>query len=83
MEPESMDNQRGMTPSEAKAKFNATHFMPMKDGVTPQMYYKKETISVNDGTTYTYWAYLSYCNLWQGSAIKIGSSDETVLISIE
>ena len=73
---------KGMTPSEAKAKFNATHYMPMRDGVTPQMYYKKETTQLNDGTSRTCWVYLS-CKLWQRSAIQIGSDDETKLTPIK
>ena len=80
MEPE--NEPRGMTPSEAKVKFNATHYMPMRDGVTPQMYYKKETTQLNDGTSYTCWVYLSYCELWQGSAIQIGNSEEARLTPI-
>lgn len=56
-----------MYPSEAKKNYGATHFMPMKDGVTPQMYYKQETIKFNDGTSTTVWVYLSYANLWMGS----------------
>ena len=82
-EPESVNNPDGMTPSEAKAKFNATHYMPMRDGITPQMYYKKETNPLNNGKSYTCWVYLSYCNLWQGSAIQIGSDDEVRLILIK
>ena len=72
-----------MTPQEAKAKFGATHYVTMKDGVTPQMYYKQETNPLNDGTSYTCWVYLSYCDLWQGSNIRIGSQDEIILVSIE
>ena len=83
MEPESVNNPEGITPSEAKAKFNATHYMTMRDDVTPQMYYKKETTQLNDGTSFTCWVYLSYCNLWQGSNIPIGHSTEAKLIPIE
>lgn len=82
-EPESVNNPDGMTPSEAKAKFNATHFITMKDGITPQLYYKKKTTQVNDGTSFTCWVYLSYCELWQGSAIRIGSNEEASLIAIK
>ena len=72
-----------MTPSEAKARFNATHYITMRDGVTPQMYYKQKTTSLNDGTSYTCWVYLSYCELWQGSALQIGHADEARLIPIK
>lgn len=71
-----------MTPQEAKAKYGATHYTTMRDGVTPQMYYKQQTAPFNDGTSFTCWVYLSYCDLWQGSAIKIGSEDEKKLVPI-
>ena len=82
-ETESVNNPDEMTPSEAKAKFNATHYMPMRNGITPQMYYKKETNLLNNGKSYTCWVYLSYCNSWQGSAIQIGSDEEARLILIK
>lgn len=81
--PISTSDNFGMTPQEAKARFNATHYSTMRNGITPQMYYKQETNPLNDGTSYTCWVYLSYCNLWQGSVIKIGSDDEKRLIAIE
>lgn len=65
-----------MTPSEAEAQYGATHYATMRDGVTPQMYYKLETTPLNDGTSFTAWVYLSYCNLWQGSDIRRGSPGE-------
>ena len=68
-----------MPPSVAKQKYGATHYAAMRDGVTPQMYYKKETKPLNDGTTYTCWVYLSFADLWMGSAIRIGSVDESKL----
>ena len=58
-----------LTPAQAKEKFQATHFMPMKDGVTPQMYYKYRP------ETDTF-SYLSYCNLWQGSEINFRKGRE-------
>lgn len=58
-----------MTPQEAKEQYGATHYTTMKDGVTPQMYYKRERIPVNDNTIYECWVYMSYCNLWMGSSI--------------
>lgn len=78
-----METELGLTPSEAKAKFNATHYMPMRDGITPQMYYKKETVPLNNERSFTCWVYLSYCKLWQGSAIRIGSDGEANLIAIK
>lgn len=45
-----------MKPSEAKAKYGATHYMPMPDGVTPEMYYR---YSEHYG-----WMYLSFTNDW-------------------
>jgi hypothetical protein len=77
------DNVKGLTPFEAKTQFGATHYLTMIDGVTPQMYYKKETTKLNDGKSFTSWVYLSYCYLWQGSAIEIGSDVEKKLILIE
>lgn len=71
-----------MRPSEAKAWFGATHYATMRDGVTPQMYYKLTTTKFNDGTSVTSWAYLSYCDLWNGSNIKIGSEEEQRLTPI-
>lgn len=82
-EPKSLNNPDWLTPSEAKAKFNATHYIPMRDGITPQMYYKKETVPLNNERSFTCWVYLSYCKLWQGSAIRIGSDDEANLIAIK
>jgi hypothetical protein len=78
-----IDNPKGLTPSEAKAQFGATHWYPMRDGITPQMYYKKETTQLNNGKSFTCWVYLSYCDLWQGSTMQIGSTDEAKLIPIK
>jgi hypothetical protein len=72
-----------MTPQEVKEHFGATHYITMKDGVTPQMYYKQETNPLNDGTSFTCWVYLSYCNLWMGSDIRVGSADEARLVLIK
>lgn len=58
-----------MTSQEAKARYGATHYTTMRDGVTPQMYYKQERIQYNDNTSKLVWVYLSYCNLWMGSSI--------------
>jgi hypothetical protein len=52
-----------------KAKYGATHYATMRDGVTPQMYYKQEYIIYNDNTSELVWVYLSYANLWMGSSI--------------
>lgn len=54
----------------AKAEYGASHYMPMLDGVTPQLFYKQQTVHFNDGTSETWWHYLSYCNLWIGSSIS-------------
>lgn len=72
-----------MTPQEVKTKYGATHYTTMRDGVTPQMYYKLKTTPLNDGTSFTCWVYLSHCDLWQGSAIKIDSEESRKLTPIE
>lgn len=56
-----------MTPREAKEKYHATHYETMKDGVTPQMYYRIEHVLYNDDTIEKRWVYLSFCNIWTGS----------------
>ena len=58
-----------MTPQEASNKFGATHYTTMKDGKTPQMYYKYVTIYFNDGTYADWLHYLSFCNIWMGSGL--------------
>ena len=68
-----------MTPLEAKKSYGASHYMPMKDGVTPQMYYRKKAIGFADGDSKIVWHYLSYANLWMGSELK----DDSKLIAIE
>lgn len=72
-----------MDPQFAKQHFGATHYITMKDGVTPQMYYKQVQIPVNNGTVYTGWVYLSFCNIWMGSNIKVGSGEEALLVPID
>ena len=71
-----------MYPSETKERYGATHYATMRDGVTPQMYYKLETTPLSDGSSFTCWVYLSFANLWMGSSIKIGSSEESNLKEI-
>lgn len=71
-----------MTPEQIKEQYGATHYSTLRDGVTPQMFYKLETTPVNDGTKHTSWVYLSYCDLWQGSNIKVGSEEEQRLVAI-
>lgn len=56
-----------MTPKEAKRYYGATHFMPMRDGVTPQTFYKQVTELYNDGVYRTRWVFLTFANLWFGS----------------
>jgi predicted metalloendopeptidase len=50
-------------------QYGATHYSTMKDGVTPQMYYKQQTEPINDGTTRTRWVYLSHAGIWMGSSM--------------
>lgn len=71
-----------MFPSEVKQRFGATHYSTMRDGVTPQMYYKLETTPLSDGHSFTCWVYLSYADLWVGSNIQIGSTAEGNLTKI-
>lgn len=52
-----------------KDAYGATHYSVMTDGVTPQMFYKKEPIHYNDNTSKLVWVYLSFANLWMGSNI--------------
>lgn len=71
-----------MFPSEAKQKYGATHYAVMRDGVTPQMYYKLETTPLSGGCSFTCWVYLSFADIWMGSSIEIGSSEESNLKEI-
>jgi len=48
--------------------YGATHYSVMKDGVTPQMFYKQITIHFNNRTTQSWWHYLSFANRWMGSS---------------
>jgi hypothetical protein len=72
-----------MTPQQAKEQHGATHYSTMRDGITPQMYYKLQTTKINDGTGFTCWVYLSFADLWMGSNIRIGSEEEQRLKPIE
>lgn len=69
-----------MTPQAAQAMYGATHYTAMRDGVTPQMYYKTSEIPFSDGTSHTCWVYLSYANIWMGSGIT--EEQEHLLIPI-
>lgn len=71
-----------MYPSEVKEKYGATHYATIRDGVTPQMYYKLETTPLSGGHSFTCWVYLSFANLWMGSNIGIGSPEESNLKEI-
>lgn len=51
-----------------KNQYGATHYSAMKDGVTPQMYYKQVTELVK-GEQVTRWVYLSFAGIWMGSQI--------------
>lgn len=68
-----------MTLEEAKTQYGATHYSTMKDGVTPQMVYRKMPIGFADGTCKAVWHYLSYCNLWMGSGITDTSKLKPIL----
>lgn len=70
-----------MTPQQAHVRHGATHYMPMLDGVTPQMYYKRKRTPCNDGTVHEGWVYLTFCDLWHGSFIT--PENEQRLIKIE
>lgn len=54
-----------MKPSEAKANYGATHYLPLKDDpLKPSLYYKRKETKWNDGTTTNNWHYLSFANIW-------------------
>lgn len=59
-----------MSPQEVKKAYGATHYAVMRDGVTPQMYYKKELQNFSDGTKALRWVYLSFAGIWMGSALN-------------
>ena len=56
-----------MTPKEAAETIQATHFLPMMDGVTPQLYYKIVIKKYNDGTEEPVWHYFSSRRGWMPS----------------
>lgn len=58
-----------MTPLQANEIFCAQFYTTMKDGITPQMFYKYETIYFNDGTNKNVLCYLSFANIWMGSGL--------------
>lgn len=63
-----IDNRSGgMTPEQAYTSYGATHYLTMKDGVTPQMYYKWVYTQMNDGSIGSGLCYLSFANIWMGS----------------
>jgi hypothetical protein len=57
-----------MTPSEAKKKYGAQYYQTMKDGITPQMYYRVSKIKMSEGPPVEAIEYLSFCNIWMGSS---------------
>jgi len=59
-----------MNPRQAKQKIGATHYAVMKDGETPQLYYKWKEIKINDGTTINKLMYFSSYGIWVGSDYK-------------
>lgn len=71
-----------MTPQQAKEWFGATHYLPMKDGVTPQMYYKQESDKYSEEPRVS-WVYLSFANIWMGSQLNAEPEHVCKLIAIE
>jgi hypothetical protein len=59
-----------MTPNEAKKNHGATHYSTMRDGVTPQMFYKQEPLIPGTNDPRLSWVYLSFANVWQGSDLN-------------
>ena len=54
-----------MKPSQAKASYGATHYLPLNDDpLTPTLYYKRKETKWNDGTITNNWYYLSFANIW-------------------
>ena len=57
----------GLTPQEAKERFGAQYYLTMKDGITPQMYYKFISTGFNDGTRKDVLNYKSSFGVWMPS----------------
>lgn len=54
-----------MKPSDAKATYGATHYLPLNDDpLTPTLYYKRKETKWNDGSITNNWHYLSFANIW-------------------
>ena len=67
-----------LTPAAAKAQFGATHYTTMRDGITPQMYYKQAPLDPYVEDSPVRWCYLSFCGLWMGSALLASSQLEEI-----
>ena len=50
-------------------QYGATHYMTQRDGVSIQMAYRQIEVPFNDGSSRLWWHYLSYANIWMGSAL--------------
>ena len=59
-----------MTPQEALKLYGATMYSTMKNGITPQLFYRWNEIKFNNGTFKYVLEYLSYANIWMGSGLK-------------
>lgn len=45
----------------------AQFYLPMKDGVTPQMYYRIAPVKCNDGTVHQSLQYRTFTGAWHGT----------------
>lgn len=63
-----------MKPSEAKEKYGATHYSAMKNGKTPQLYYREPGVS-------PCWCYLTFADSWHGSFITETDSKKLIKIT--
>jgi hypothetical protein len=59
-----------MNTEEAKKYYGAQYYQTMKDGVTPQMFYRWKTVKYNDGTTGEVFQYLTSFDNWHNSSEK-------------
>ena len=66
-----------MNPQEAKEQIGASHYMTMKNGVTPQMYYRIEPVKIVGGEIYQCLQFYSECGGgWLGSGENVPSAQE-------
>jgi hypothetical protein len=61
-----------MTPEEAAKKIGAHLWLPAKNGITPELYYRWHTFILNTGEVVTALEYFSTCGSgsWQGALQK-------------